>query len=280
MSYIGRQPIVGNYQVLDPLTASATATYALTKASVAVFPQTPANCIVSLNGVIQAPFDSYTISGSNIVFASALTASDSIDFITVLGDVLNVGTVSDGTITTDKLANTSVTPAKMDLSQNYTFTGAVSGHNYPAFFATMSADQTGIPDSTFTKIQFNTERFDTDSAYDATTNYRFTVPTGLGGKYFFSSCVYIDQVSSSQTFGNIDYAFYKNGAQNVYSGYSFLNYNPKAYNVSVNAVLDLSAGDYVEMYIYSDTTSGATFVINQNTTTLARCFWYGFRIGA
>jgi len=113
MAYLGRQPIVGNYQVLDALTATTTDTYALTKNSVAVYPQTPANCIVSLNGVIQAPFDSYTISGSNIVFASALTGSDSIDFITVLGDVLNVGTVSDGTISTAKLANGAVTSDKL-----------------------------------------------------------------------------------------------------------------------------------------------------------------------
>ena len=113
MAYLGRQPIIGNYQVLDAITATTTDTYALTKNSVAVFPQTPANCIVSLNGVIQAPFDSYTISGSDIVFASALTGSDSIDFITVLGDVLNVGTVSDSTITTAKIADANVTSAKM-----------------------------------------------------------------------------------------------------------------------------------------------------------------------
>jgi hypothetical protein len=158
--------------------------------------------------------------------------------------------------------------------------GGLTGQNYPAFFATMSADQTGIPDSTFTKVQFNTERFDTDSAYDATTNYRFTVPAGQGGKYFFSSMVLITDVSASQTIGSIDYAFYINGAQNVYSSYIFINYNPKTYTPSVNAVLELSAGDYVEMYIYSDTTSGATFNINQDTTTKARCFWYGYRIGA
>ena len=109
MAYLGRQPIVGNYQVLDALTATTTDTYALTKNSVAVFPQTPANCIVSLNGVIQAPYDSYTISGSNIVFDSALTGSDSIDFITVLGDVLNIGVPSDNTVTAAKLSYAEAT---------------------------------------------------------------------------------------------------------------------------------------------------------------------------
>ena len=109
MPYIGKIPAIGNYQVLDALTATTTDTYALTKNSVAVFPQTPANCIVSLNGVIQAPFDSYTISGSNIVFASALTASDSIDFITVLGDVLNIGVPSDNTVTAAKLSYAEAT---------------------------------------------------------------------------------------------------------------------------------------------------------------------------
>jgi len=109
MAYIGKQPLVGNYTVLDPLTATTTDTYALTKASVAVFPQTPANCIVSLNGVIQAPFDSYSIQGSNIVFSSALTASDSIDFITVLGDTLNIGVPSDNTVTASKFSYAEAT---------------------------------------------------------------------------------------------------------------------------------------------------------------------------
>ena len=129
MAYLGRQPLVGNYQVLDALTATATDTYALTKGGVAVFPQTPANCIVSLNGVIQAPFDSYTISGSNIVFASALTGSDSIDFITVLGDVLNIGTPSDNTVTTAKLADTSVSAIKLSYAEATLTDGATIDWN-------------------------------------------------------------------------------------------------------------------------------------------------------
>ena len=129
MAYIGKQPIVGNYQVLDALTATTTDTYALTKNSVAVFPQTPANCIVSLNGVIQSPYSSYNISSSNIVFDSALTASDSIDFITVLGDVLNIGTPSDGTVTTSKLADTSVTAAKFSYAEATLTDGATIDWN-------------------------------------------------------------------------------------------------------------------------------------------------------
>tara|TARA_R110000803_G_scaffold32023_2_gene70897 strand:- start:231 stop:860 length:630 start_codon:yes stop_codon:yes gene_type:complete len=109
MAYLGRQPIVGNYSVLDPLTASATATYPLTKGSVPVVPYTPANCIVSLNGVIQAPFDSYTVSGSNIVFATALTGTDSIDFITVLGDNLSIGVPTDNTVSASKLSYAEAT---------------------------------------------------------------------------------------------------------------------------------------------------------------------------
>ena len=139
MAYIGKTPLVGNYQVLDALVATTTDTYALTKASVAVFPHTPANCIVSLNGVIQAPVDSYTISGSNIVFASALTGTDSIDFITVLGDVLSIGTPSDDSVTTAKIQDGAITSAKLaegagSLSwQSIQTTGftAVVGNAYP-----------------------------------------------------------------------------------------------------------------------------------------------------
>ena len=105
MSYIGRTPILGNFVKLDAITTSATATYNLLNGGVAYFPQTANNCIVSLNGVIQSPTSAYTISGSTIVFSDALTASDSIDFILVLGDVLSIGTPSDGTITSAKLAS-------------------------------------------------------------------------------------------------------------------------------------------------------------------------------
>ena len=113
MPYIGKNPVGGGFHKLDALTASATDTYALTLGSAAYYPESANQLLVSLNGVIQAPQDSFTVSGSNLVFDTALTASDSIDFVVALGDVLAVQTVTDGAITTNKLGNGAVTSAKL-----------------------------------------------------------------------------------------------------------------------------------------------------------------------
>jgi hypothetical protein len=118
MAYIGKQPLVGNFIKLDAITASATDTYNLLNDSVAYTPQSAMNCIVSLNGVIQAPITAYTISGSTIVFSETLSASDTIDFIIVLGDVLDVGTVSDDTISTAKIKDLNVTAGKLAATQD------------------------------------------------------------------------------------------------------------------------------------------------------------------
>jgi hypothetical protein len=116
MAYIGKQPVVGNFVKLDAITTSATATYNLLNGGVAYFPQTANNCIVSLNGVIQSPTSAYTISGSTIVFDSALTSDDSIDFILVLGDVLNIGTPSDSTVGFAKVTSNLITGATAETS--------------------------------------------------------------------------------------------------------------------------------------------------------------------
>lgn len=96
MPFIGKQPQAGAYSKLDSITTSATATYNLTLSGSAYYPSSANHLLVSLNGVLQAPQDSFTVSGSQITFASALTSADSIDFIMALGDVLDIGTPSAG----------------------------------------------------------------------------------------------------------------------------------------------------------------------------------------
>ena len=113
MPFIGQQPLTGAYSKLDAITTSATATYNLLLNGGAFSPASANHLLVSLNGVIQAPVDSFTVSGSTIIFASALTSSDSIDFILALGNVLDIGTPSDGTVGTSQLVNSAVTTAKI-----------------------------------------------------------------------------------------------------------------------------------------------------------------------
>ena len=78
----------------------------------------------------------------------------------------------------------------VDLSDNFNFTGTlqqngagICGDNKPAFYSELSSNQV-IGDAGDVKVQFNTEILDTDNAYDNSSNYRFTVPSGEGGKYF------------------------------------------------------------------------------------------------
>jgi len=116
MPFIGQQPITGAYSKLDAITTSATATYNLLLGGSAYSPASANHLLVSLNGVMQAPQDSFTVSGSTITFASALTSSDSIDFIMALGDVLNIGVPSDGSVNTNQLSNNAVTMDKLATS--------------------------------------------------------------------------------------------------------------------------------------------------------------------
>ena len=113
MPFIGTQPEVGGYSVLDALTASATASYTLQKDSANFSPSSANQLLVSLNGVIQKPGTSFTVSGSTLTFSSALTSSDSIDFILAMGEPLLVGTPSDGAVNTTQLATNAVSSAKI-----------------------------------------------------------------------------------------------------------------------------------------------------------------------
>ena len=106
MAYIGKQPIVGNFQVCDAISVvNGQAAYTMQVSSTNVSPESANHMLVSLNGILQKPGSSFTISGATITFASNLATGDVIDFIILLGNVLDLGTPSDGTVTNAKLAS-------------------------------------------------------------------------------------------------------------------------------------------------------------------------------
>ena len=103
MSYIGKEPIVGNFQVCDAISVvNGQAAYTMQVSSVNVTPESANHMLVSLNGILQKPNSSFTISGSTITFASNLATGDVIDFIMLLGNVLDIGIPSDSSVTDAK----------------------------------------------------------------------------------------------------------------------------------------------------------------------------------
>ena len=112
MAYIGNSPVIGNFQVCDAISVvNGQAAYTMQVDSANVTPESANHMLVSLNGILQKPGSSFTISGSTITFASNLATGDVIDFIMLLGNVLDIGTPSDATVTNAKTNFTSTSSA-------------------------------------------------------------------------------------------------------------------------------------------------------------------------
>jgi hypothetical protein len=79
----------------------------------------------------------------------------------------------------------------------------------PAYFVYRSGSTQSLSSATNTKIEFNTEDFDTDGCYDSSTNYRFT-PTKAG---YYQINV---SVLATGSFTSLEVNVYKNGS--VFAG--------------------------------------------------------------
>ena len=82
MPFIGQEPLVGGYHVLDNITASATNTYNLLLGGVAFTPESANHLLVSLNGVIQKPGGAFSVSGSQITFIPSSGTSPFVEITT------------------------------------------------------------------------------------------------------------------------------------------------------------------------------------------------------
>jgi len=159
-----------------------------------------------------------------------------------------------------------------DGSGNVTLSASAM-QNTPAFSARMSSAQS-ITHETYTKVDFDTEFFDTDSAYDHSTNQRFTVPTGKAGKYFFYAQAICDAASAANL-QNCQITFYKNGSEFKKNSWNF-NSNDIFYaGMQISSVMDLSVSDYIEVYIRISDSSGNP-VIDGSSSTLSE--FSGYRL--
>jgi hypothetical protein len=130
--------------------------------------------------------------------------------------------------------------------------------NTPAFQAYLSGSQSLAYD-TGTKVTFDTEDFDTDGAYDNSTNYRFTVPAGEGGKYFVYYKCLIEGPANSSHMKSYSYV-QVNGSNYFWMAMDFSSNYGKQAAYTNSGIITLAAADYVECtaYIESTPTSAST----------------------
>jgi hypothetical protein len=141
----------------------------------------------------------------------------------------------------------------------------------PAFSAYMGSNQT-VTHGTFTKLQMNTEVFDTNNNYDPVTNFRFT-PTVAG----YYSIIALSTLASANAAHRIITAIYKNNATYKY-GSSGASGSSSFAASEVSTILYMNGTtDYLEAYTYIDIGSGTGTIF---ADTQARSQFSGILVGA
>ena len=127
MPYVGRSTDkISNVEVLDNITFDGSSSYTLQKGGSNFTPSSANTLLVSINGVVQA--GNFTVSGSTIDFGTAVAGTSTCDFILHYGIGL-ITSVSDGTVTTAKLADSSVSLAKLTATGTKDATTFLRGDN-------------------------------------------------------------------------------------------------------------------------------------------------------
>ena len=150
---------------------------------------------------------------------------------------------------------------------------SAGGDNTPSFAAILSVDQS-IATSTWTKVALDTEWWDTNSAFDTSTNVgRFTVPSGEAGKYVFHIGTFIGNIDLGES---VIIGLIKNDSSTSgLVGFGMVREYPGATNdhiyTTASVILDLSVSDFIEFWVYQ--TEGGAQNANASYT-----FMSGFKL--
>ena len=234
---------------------------------------------VFVENVRQDPNSAYGISGTTLTFTGAPPSGT--NNIYVVHQAKAVGTIdvpASGVVPASLASNIisgqtelAATPADTDeflISDAGTIKridySYIKASNTPNFDVRLSGNF-GLTNDTFVKVTWDTETFDSDSAF---ASNKFTVPSGQAGKYLFMAHYRI-----GNSLGYYTFKYYKNGS--AISGmnrniYSYAN-SDNDFSFHHNAILDLSASDYIETYVQTTSGSGNNVYSNQS-------YWQGFKL--
>ena len=138
--------------------------------------------------------------------------------------------------------------------------------NTPNFSAKRSGDQSGVPNSSAAEIVYNATLYDSDSGFNTSTG-KYTVPTGKGGKYYIRGGF---RTNSSGSMTRCAALLYVNGS--AVAEYNNNQVTSGEASSAVASVLDLSAGDIVDIRIFQN--SGSAVSVQDGTKSL----FFGFRL--
>ena len=123
--------------------------------------------------------------------------------------------------------------------------------------------------NTWTTVPYDDEAVDSDSFHSTSTDTdRITIPTGKGGKYLINAQLLFDQ----KTGGSQQMRVRKNGSSNLmgtvegHTGYI---------TASISQIAELTAGDYITVEAYSDSSGGNTIQPYMDRTNFLQVLYLG-----
>jgi hypothetical protein len=180
------------------------------------------------------------------------------------------------TNTIDTISGTTNLTIGSTNSSTVTFeNGAVTGHNYPAFFAHV-ASNTSMSDATSTKMVFGTEVYDTNNLFDNSAS-RFTVTSSTEGRYFLYNQTQLQAAADNQ-FNDGQVLLQKNGTT-IHQGRMKPSGDGQIYTINLTFAIDLVANDYIEVFGYVDDSAGGSPEYNGNASQY-KSYFGAYRIGA
>ena len=181
---------------------------------------------------------------SSIIRADTIQDLSGNNIINESGNTITIGASGDTTNIVGTLQNNG---------------SAVGGANTPQFYAELSANQS-VSSGSWTKINFNNEKIDTDNKYDNSSNYRFT-PTVAGNYYVFGQVAFDELAADKGAYAAIYFnGSHANGNSGTYTSSVLTTATPQ-----VGIMLTFDTDDYVEFYAYHNNGSSRNAIGNSTT---------------
>ena len=183
-------------------------------------------------------------------------------------NTMQIGSTNTATINLGVSGDTINVPAGVTIANAGTATG-FGETNTPAWFVRYNGEQS-LSDYTTTKVTWNVEELDSDSAF---ASDKFTVPSGGAGKYIIFTSLQMKGDDNDRLI-KTDLHIYKNGSSVAYAHDDFRSDNSRQATRMLQTIQTLAENDYIEVYTAVDISAGTPYYEGNNN----RALFGGFRI--